>query len=121
MGIATALDTCGGGNLFAAKGLLYLTDLVVLDLTPVEPGALDGRPSPSSVGTLRFAGMLRAQGLADVSIDPEGNVLAVRKGTGNGEMVAIDGGMHLRTSGVDDLLGWSEAHWEQLRRARIGR
>ncbi|MGF7211306.1 acetylornithine deacetylase/succinyl-diaminopimelate desuccinylase-like protein [Skermanella aerolata] len=36
-----------------------------------------------------FAGMLRAQGLADVSIDPEGNVLAVRKGTGNGEMVAI--------------------------------
>ncbi|UEM02082.1 radical SAM protein [Skermanella rosea] len=60
MGIATALDTCGGGNLFAAKGLLYLTDLVVLDLTPVEPGALDGRPSPSSAGTLRFAGMLRA-------------------------------------------------------------
>ena len=36
-----------------------------------------------------FAGMLRTQGLADVSIDPEGNVLAVRKGTGNGEMVAI--------------------------------
>lgn len=39
----------------------------------------------------------------------------------NGEMVAIDGGMHLRTSGVDDLLSWSEAQWEQLRRARIGR
>ncbi|UEM19411.1 radical SAM protein [Skermanella mucosa] len=62
MGIATALDTCGGGNLFAAKGLLHLTDLVVLDLTPVEPGALVRRPSGSgsTPGALRFAGMLRA-------------------------------------------------------------
>src|SRR5690349_7718896 len=29
MGIQTALDTSGGGNVFAAKGLLHLTDLVV--------------------------------------------------------------------------------------------
>lgn len=60
MGIATALDTCGGGNLFAAKGLLHLTDLVVLDLTPIEPGAFAKAAAASSTGTLRFAGMLRA-------------------------------------------------------------
>lgn len=37
-----------------------------------------------------FADMLRAQGLSDVSIDEEGNVLAVRKGTGGGgDMVAL--------------------------------
>ncbi|WP_158046501.1 4Fe-4S cluster-binding domain-containing protein [Skermanella pratensis] len=60
MGIATALDTCGSGNLFAAKGLLHLTDLVVLDLTPVEPGAFDRRPSAPVPGAQRFAGILRA-------------------------------------------------------------
>src|SRR5690606_6621155 len=26
----------------------------------------------------------------------------------NGEMVTIDGGMHLRTSGAEDLLGWTD-------------
>jgi hypothetical protein len=33
-----------------------------------------------------------------------------------GEMVTIDGGLHLRTSGVDDLLGWSAEQWQALRR-----
>jgi NAD(P)-dependent dehydrogenase (short-subunit alcohol dehydrogenase family) len=36
----------------------------------------------------------------------------------NGEMVAIDGGRHLRNSGVEDLLARSEADWDELRRAR---
>ncbi len=41
----------------------------------------------------------------------------------NGEMVTIDGGQHLRTSGAEDLLGWSDDDWQRLRdqsRARRG-
>ncbi len=33
----------------------------------------------------------------------------------NGETVATDGGAHLRTSGAEDLLQWSEADWEAHR------
>ena len=40
----------------------------------------------------------------------------------NGEMVVIDGGQHLRSSGAEDLLQWSPEQWAQLRagRARPG-
>jgi NAD(P)-dependent dehydrogenase (short-subunit alcohol dehydrogenase family) len=34
----------------------------------------------------------------------------------NGEMVVIDGGAHLRTSGAEDLLAWTDAAWDALRR-----
>src|SRR5215467_4928333 len=36
-----------------------------------------------------FADMLRQSGLTDVHIDAEGNVIGVRKGTGNGPLIAI--------------------------------
>ncbi|WP_375158016.1 SDR family oxidoreductase [Bradyrhizobium sp. RDT46] len=36
----------------------------------------------------------------------------------NGEMVVIDGGAHLRSSGAEDLLGWTEAQWTAQRAAR---
>jgi tripeptide aminopeptidase len=36
-----------------------------------------------------FAQMLRENGMANVEIDPEGNVLALRKGTGSGPMIAV--------------------------------
>ena len=36
----------------------------------------------------------------------------------NGEMVAQDGGAHLRSSGAEDLLHWSDAQWERARAAR---
>lgn len=36
----------------------------------------------------------------------------------NGEMVVIDGGHHLRTSGAEDLLTWSDTQWEELRSRR---
>jgi NAD(P)-dependent dehydrogenase (short-subunit alcohol dehydrogenase family) len=32
-----------------------------------------------------------------------------------GEMVVLDGGAHLRTSGAEDLIGWSQAQWEAHR------
>jgi NAD(P)-dependent dehydrogenase (short-subunit alcohol dehydrogenase family) len=36
----------------------------------------------------------------------------------NGEMVVQDGGGHLRGSGAEDLLQWSEAQWQRQRAAR---
>jgi NAD(P)-dependent dehydrogenase (short-subunit alcohol dehydrogenase family) len=33
----------------------------------------------------------------------------------NGEMVTIDGGYHLRTSGAEDLLRWTDAQWDEHR------
>ncbi|MBV9460362.1 MAG: SDR family oxidoreductase [Bradyrhizobium sp.] len=36
----------------------------------------------------------------------------------NGEMVVQDGGAHLRSSGAEDLLQWSQAQWAELRAAR---
>ena len=36
----------------------------------------------------------------------------------NGEMVVQDGGAHLRSSGAEDLLAWTDAQWEQQRSAR---
>src|SRR5258708_29233361 len=36
----------------------------------------------------------------------------------NGEMVVQDGGAHLRGSGAEDLLAWTDAQWEQQRAAR---
>jgi NAD(P)-dependent dehydrogenase (short-subunit alcohol dehydrogenase family) len=36
----------------------------------------------------------------------------------NGEMVVQDGGSHLRSSGAEDLLQWTDAQWEMQRTAR---
>ncbi|MGZ5872248.1 MAG: SDR family oxidoreductase [Bradyrhizobium sp.] len=36
----------------------------------------------------------------------------------NGEMVVQDGGAHLRSSGAEDLLAWTDAQWEEQRMAR---
>ncbi|MGV7219569.1 SDR family oxidoreductase [Bradyrhizobium sp. UFLA05-112] len=41
-----------------------------------------------------------------------------RAGYINGEMVVIDGGAHLRSSGAEDLLGWTEAQWAAQHAAR---
>jgi len=34
-------------------------------------------------------------------------------------MVVVDGGAHLRSSGAEDLLQWTEAQWKELRQSRI--
>jgi NAD(P)-dependent dehydrogenase (short-subunit alcohol dehydrogenase family) len=36
----------------------------------------------------------------------------------NGEMVVQDGGAHLRSSGAEDLLQWTDAQWQQQREHR---
>ena len=39
----------------------------------------------------------------------------------NGEMVTIDGGAVLRTSGAEDLLDWTDEQWAALRTQRGGK
>src|SRR6266705_3361409 len=41
-----------------------------------------------------------------------------RAGYINGEMVVIDGGAHLRSSGAEDLLQWTDAQWQKQRERR---
>ena len=36
----------------------------------------------------------------------------------NGEMVVQDGGSHLRSSGAEDLLQWTDAQWQRQREGR---
>jgi NAD(P)-dependent dehydrogenase (short-subunit alcohol dehydrogenase family) len=45
-------------------------------------------------------------------------LISDRAGYINGEMVVQDGGSHLRSSGAEDLLHWSDAQWEMQRTAR---
>src|SRR5436309_6551175 len=45
-------------------------------------------------------------------------LISDRAGYINGEMVVIDGGAHLRSSGAEDLLRWTEAQWAEQRPAR---
>lgn len=42
-------------------------------------------------------------------------LLSAEAGYINGETIAIDGGAHLRTSGAEDLLEWTEQQWEEYR------
>ncbi len=43
-----------------------------------------------------------------------------RAGYINGEMITIDGGQHLRTSGAEDLLRWTDQQWQALRETTRG-
>ena len=45
-------------------------------------------------------------------VDKEGHITAVKA------RVVQDGGAHLRSSGAEDLLHWTDAQWEQQRAAR---
>ena len=91
----------------------------------IAPGAF---PTPGAAGQLRPEG--RDEGWA--SRNPLGRVGEHREladlasflisdaaGYINGEMVVQDGGAHLRGSGAEDLLQWTDAQWEKQRaRAR---
>ena len=55
-------------------------------------------------------------GRADELADLASYLLSPQAGYINGEMVSIDGGAHLRTSGAEDLLQWTPQQWDQLRR-----
>ena len=89
--------------------------------------------APGAFPTQGASGQLRPQGRDDgwASKNPLGRVgehgeladlasflISDRAGYINGEMVVQDGGAHLRSSGAEDLLQWSDAQWEKQRAAR---
>jgi NAD(P)-dependent dehydrogenase (short-subunit alcohol dehydrogenase family) len=89
--------------------------------------------APGAFPTAGASGQLRPEGRDDdwASRNPLGRVGQHREladlasflvsdscGYINGEMVVQDGGAHLRSSGAEDLLQWSDAQWEKQRAAR---
>lgn len=115
----------------AKSALLAMTKSLAVEWGPkgirtvaIAPGAF---PTAGASGQLRPEG--RDEGWA--SRNPLGRagehgeladlasfLVSDRAGYINGEMVVIDGGAHLRSSGAEDLLGWSEAQWAAQRAAR---
>ncbi len=115
----------------AKSALLAMTKSLAVEWGPkgvrtvaIAPGAF---PTPGASGQLRPEG--RDQGWA--ARNPLGRsgehreladlasfLLSDGAAYINGEMVVIDGGAHLRSSGAEDLLQWSEEQWESFRATR---
>ena len=89
--------------------------------------------APGSFPTAGASGQLRPEGRGDnwAARNPLGRVgehheladlasflISDSAGYINGEMVVQDGGAHLRSSGAEDLLQWTDAQWEQQRATR---
>ena len=115
----------------AKSAVLAMTKSLAVEWGPkgvrtvaIAPGAY---PTPGASGQLRPEG--RDDGWS--SKNPLGRVgehgeladlasflISDRAGYINGEMVVQDGGSHLRSSGAEDLLQWTDAQWEKQRAAR---
>jgi len=115
----------------AKSALLAMTKSLAVEWGPkgvrlvaIAPGAF---PTPGATGQLRPEG--RDEGWA--ARNPLGRAgehreladlasFLVSDGAAyiNGEMVVVDGGAHLRTSGAEDLLQWSNEQWENQRASR---
>ncbi len=115
----------------AKSAILAMTKSLAVEWGPkgirtvaIAPGAF---PTPGASGQLRPEG--REDGWS--SKNPLGRVgehgeladlasflISDRAGYINGEMVVQDGGAHLRSSGAEDLLQWTDAQWEKQRTAR---
>jgi NAD(P)-dependent dehydrogenase (short-subunit alcohol dehydrogenase family) len=115
----------------AKSAVLAMTKSLAVEWGPkgirtvaIAPGAF---PTPGASGQLRPEG--RNEGWS--SRNPLGRVgehselanlasflISDQAGYINGEMVVQDGGSHLRSSGAEDLLQWTEAQWEKQRAAR---
>ena len=115
----------------AKSAVLAMTKSLAVEWGPkgirtvaIAPGAF---PTPGASGQLRPEG--RDESWA--SKNPPGRtgehgeladlasfLISDRAGYINGEMVVQDGGAHLRSSGAEDLLQWTDAQWEKQRAAR---
>jgi NAD(P)-dependent dehydrogenase (short-subunit alcohol dehydrogenase family) len=115
----------------AKSAILAMTKSLAVEWGPkgirtvaIAPGAF---PTAGATGQLRPEG--RDEGWA--SKNPLGRVgeqselanlasflVSDSAGYINGEMVVQDGGAHLRSSGAEDLLQWTDAQWEKQRKAR---
>src|SRR3954451_12920558 len=93
-------------------------------LVAIAPGAF---PTPGASGQLRPEGRdeswaqrnpLGRAGEHDELANLASFLISDQAGYINGEMVVQDGGAHLRGSGAEDLLQWTDAQWEQQRAGR---
>lgn len=115
----------------AKSAVLAMTRSLAVEWGPkgVRTVAIAPGPFPTAGAT----GQLRPEGrdAGWTSLNPLGRtgehseladlasfLVSDRAGYINGEMVVIDGGAHLRSSGAEDLLRWTEAQWIEQRAAR---
>lgn len=115
----------------AKSALLAMTKSLAVEWGP--KGIRTVAIAPGPFPTAGASGQLRPEGRDEgwASRNPLGRagehseladlasfLVSDRAGYINGEMVVIDGGAHLRSSGAEDLLGWTEAQWAEQRAAR---
>jgi NAD(P)-dependent dehydrogenase (short-subunit alcohol dehydrogenase family) len=116
----------------AKSALLAMTKSLAVEWGP--KGIRTVAIAPGAFPTQGASGQLRPEGRdADgpVSKNPLGRVgehseladlasflISDSAGYINGEMVVQDGGAHLRGSGAEDLLQWTDAQWEKQRASR---
>ena len=115
----------------AKSAILAMTKSVAVEWGPkgirtvaIAPGAF---PTAGATGQLRPEGrdpnwasrnpLGRVGGYRELS-DLASFLVSDSAGYINGEMVVQDGGAHLRSSGAEDLLQWTDAQWEKQRMAR---
>ena len=115
----------------AKSAILAMTRSLAVEWGPkgirtvaIAPGAF---PTPGASGQLRPEGRdddwssknpLGRVGEHGELADLASFLISDRAGYINGEMVVQVGGSHLRSSGAEDLLQWTDAQWEQQRAAR---
>jgi NAD(P)-dependent dehydrogenase (short-subunit alcohol dehydrogenase family) len=115
----------------AKSALLAMTRSLAVEWGPkgirtvaIAPGAF---PTPGATGQLRPEGRdqdwasRNPLGRAGVHLelaDLASFLISDGAAYVNGEMVVVDGGAHLRSSGAEDLLQWSDEQWEQHRASR---
>ncbi len=115
----------------AKSAILAMTKSLAVEWGP--KGIRTVAIAPGAFPTQGASGQLRPEGRDDgwSSKNPLGRVgehgeladlasflISDRAGYINGEMVVQDGGSHLRSSGAEDLLQWTDAQWEKQRTAR---
>lgn len=82
---------------------------------PTEGASSQLRPDAGGLDSLSSQVPLGRVGAVGELADLAAYLISDRAGFVNGETVTIDGGMHLRSSGVEDLLAWPDERWNQLR------
>ena len=117
----------------AKSGLLAMTRSLAVEWGPrgVRLVAIAPGPFPTAGANRQLNPAERGASSARAPFNPLGRVgqpseladlasylISDQAGYINGEMVAIDGGAHLRSSGAEDLLQWTPEHWAAARAAR---
>jgi NAD(P)-dependent dehydrogenase (short-subunit alcohol dehydrogenase family) len=115
----------------AKSAVLAMTKSLAVEWGPkgvrtvaIAPGAF---PTPGASGQLRPEGRdeswaqrnpLGRAGEHGELADLASFLVSDQAGYINGEMVVQDGGAHLRSSGAEDLLQWTDAQWQKQRESR---